>query len=130
MSFNGILEIDNKRHRILNWNIRITQKVDETGRPNANPSGGFITISIESTENNDFLDWAVNPDMTKSGTILFQRRDNDTSLLRYEFTDGYCIDFDEDFNAQGNNPMILKIVISAQTVKSGMAELTKNWNKI
>jgi hypothetical protein len=130
MSFNGILEVDNKKHRVLNFNIRISQRVDETGRPNSNPAGGMFVITLESTENSDFLDWAISPDMTKSGKIVFQRRDNDTSLRSYEFKEAYCIDFVEDFSAESSTSMKFRIVISAKSVKSGIAELTKNWDKL
>ncbi len=129
MAFNGHLEFDDKQYRLLQWNIRINQQTDRTGRPVSNPEGGKITAILESTSDTEFFDWVSSPDMLKSGKITFQRRDNTSSLKTFEFKDAYCIDYSEDFDSEGSSPMKIKITLSAQNIKCGSSSLTKNWYK-
>ncbi len=129
MAFNGYLEIDDKQYRMLQWNLHINQQMDANGRPAANPEGGLITVTVESTGEYDFFEWVASPDLAKSGKITFQRRDNTSSLKTFEFKNAYCVDYNEDFCSDGNNPMILRIMISAKEVKCGSAKLSKNWDK-
>jgi hypothetical protein len=129
MAFHGVLEIDNKQYKMLQWNLHISQRTDQNGRPMANPEGGKITVTLESTGDNDFFEWVVSPDMSKNGRIVFQRRDNTSSLKTFEFKNAYCIDYFEDFIAEGSSPMKLRITISALELKSGSAQLAKNWDK-
>ncbi|MCG8688067.1 MAG: hypothetical protein MI892_24545 [Desulfobacterales bacterium] len=130
MSFNGILEIENEKYRVINWNVNIKQQVDHTGRPNANPGGGLIRITVESSDSSDLMEWAVSPDMTKNGRIVFQRRDNSSSLRTFDFREAYCVEYNESFSSEGTNPMLIIITLSSQSLKSGSAELSKNWNKL
>ncbi len=129
MAFNGYLEIDDKQYRMLNWNLHITQQMDINGRPTANPEGGLITVTVESTGEYDFFEWVASPDMAKSGKITFQRRDNTSSLKTFEFKNAYCVDYNEDYSSEGANPMILRIVLSANELKCGSANLIKHWDK-
>ena len=134
MSFKGMLELDgnsSKQYRILNFNVRINQKMDQTGRPNANPGGGLFVITIESTRGSDFLDWVISPDMTKNGKIIFNDRDSNAQSLRTsEFTEAFCVDYVEDFSSESSSPMKCRIVISAKHIQSGTAEFEKKWDKI
>ncbi len=129
MAFNGKLVIDDKEYTLLNWNIRVSQTVDETGRPIANPQGGLLSLTINSVGNHDFFEWATSPDMTKSGEIKFQRTDNTASLKTYEFKNAYCIDFYEEFDSVGAAPMTMNLIISSEELKSGSAPFKKYWNK-
>ncbi len=130
MAFNGYLEIDDKQYRMLNWKINISQRTDRNGRPAANPEGGKILVTIESTGETDFFEWVASPDMAKSGKITFQRRDNTSSLKTFEFKNAYCIDYCEEYSADGSSPMRLRIVISSLEIKCGSAKLSKSWDKV
>lgn len=129
MSFNGIAVIDTIEYRILSWDIHIGQQMDQSGRPSANPSGGLIRLTLESTGETDLIDWAISPSMTKCGKIIFEDRTKKTGLKTYEFIDGYCVDFREEFHAEGSSPMEIRIAISAKSLKIGVTEMSKNWGK-
>ncbi|MBN2484901.1 MAG: hypothetical protein JXB34_02900 [Bacteroidales bacterium] len=129
MAFHATLEIDNKTYDMLNWNMQVSQHIDSTGRPIANPEGGLITVTLKSTESNELFEWATSADMTKSGRMVFQRYDNDGSLKTYVFKNAYCIDFFEEFSSEGTTPMTIKITISAMELKNGNAGIEKNWDK-
>ncbi len=129
MAFNGYMEIDDKKYRMLKWGLNINQQTDQTGRPVANPAGGLITVVLESTGETDLFEWVSSPDMTKSGKITFQRRDNTSSLKTFEFKDAYCINYDEDFSDTGGQPMITSVTISAKELVCSAVKLKKSWNK-
>lgn len=129
MAFNGILEIDNKQYRMLQWSLHVNQSIDRNGRPMANPAGGLLNITLESTGENDFFEWVVSPEMMKSGSIKFQRRDNTSSLKSFEFRNAYCTDYFEDFVSGGTSPMKLRITISAMEIQSGSTTMAKNREK-
>lgn len=131
MSFKGIIKIDSIEYRILRWNLHIVQRTDQTGRPNTNPSGGLISVTIETDGQTDLIDWAVSPNMTKNGSVFFEGNEISSKKHQpFEFTDGYCVDYREVFCADDSSSMETSIVISAKSLKTGLTELIKNWDKI
>lgn len=128
MSFKGVLSLDEKLFNILRMDISFVQRVDSTGRPMANPEGGQISLTLESSEDSMiFLPWMLSPTAVKSGVIRFTKRDNASSLKTIEFTDAYCINYQESFIAQGSDPMVIHMVLTARQIKSGECELTRDW---
>lgn len=128
MSFKGVLIVDDKSFNILRMDISFSQRIDSTGRPCANPEGGQISFSLESSSDSQiFMQWMLDPAGMKSGMVRFTKRDDEGSLKTIEFIDAYCVNYHESFSAQGSDPMVISLVITTRQLKIGEAELTKEW---
>jgi len=114
MSFLAKLSIDGEDFNILECDFAINQNSDETGRPSAKPKGGQITVLIESNIKIDFFEWASSGSATKSGEIVFYRRDNISSLKKLEFKEAYCLEYRERFNSVDSQPLQILLKLSAK----------------
>src|SRR6478736_5412953 len=117
MSFIAKLKLDGEEMNVLQCGYRFTQVTDAIGKPSSIPQGGAISLVIESTGSSDLFDWMISPTQTKSGTVTFFRRDTMSKLKSLEFTDGYCVDYYENYNHLGENPMQIHLLISAHQIK-------------
>jgi len=127
MSFLAKLNIDDDQMNVLECSFGFHQGADNTGRPSQKPRGGQITILIESTNKTDFLEWMISSNMTKNGSIVFYKRDNMSSLKTVDFSEAYCLDYVEDFDAIGSQPLKTRVVISAKEVSIKGTTYTNNW---
>jgi len=127
MSFIAKLKLDGEEMNVLHCGFRFTQVTDATGKPTAIPKGGTIELLVESTGSTDLFDWMISPTQTKNGVITFYRRDTRSKLKTLEFTDGHCVDYYETFDHVGENPMRIKLMVSAREVKLNDSEFKNNW---
>ncbi|MEL0644966.1 type VI secretion system tube protein TssD [Olleya sp. Ti.3.14] len=127
MSFLSKLTIDDQTMNVLKCSFAFEQGADFTGRPSQRPRGGQITILIESTNKTDFLEWMISSNMTKSGEIIFYKRDNLSSLKTIKFKDAYCLNYVEDFDAVSDEPLKTHIVISAKEISIKDTTFKNNW---
>lgn len=130
MSFVGKLTIDEQDFNILKLKLSFQQPMDANMKPNANPNGGLIYLSIESPgAKNPFLGWMLAPDTTKEGEIKFSDRTNGLPSRVLSFSKAFCVSYDEDFNATGSAPMTINLVISAQKLTDGEEVHEKGWEE-
>lgn len=128
MAFLAKLTIDDgDEMNVLNCSYRFTQSTDATGKPTSIPHGGYVTLVVESTKNTDLFDWMINPTGTKNGIVTFFRREMESKLKTLEFTDAYCIDYQEDFDHKGEHPMQVSFTVSAKTIKVNDSQFKNNW---
>ena len=127
MSFLAQLTIDEDTMNVLRCSFSFEQGADVTGRPSQQPRGGQISVLIESTNKTDFLEWMISNDMTKSGEVIFYKRDNMSSLKTVQFTDAYCLSYQEEFDAEGSEPLKTRILISAKEITVKDTTFTNNW---
>lgn len=131
MSFLAKLNIDDDEMNVLECSFGFQQSADNSGRPSQKPRGGQINFVIESTNKTDFLEWMVSSNMTKNGSIIFYKRDNMSSLKTVKFSEAYCLDYSEDFDAVGSQPLKTRINISAKEISVKGTKFKNNWpNKI
>ena len=127
MSFIAKLKIDGEEMNVLHCGFRLNQATDATGKPTALPKGGSIELIIESTGGTDMFDWMISPTQTKGGVITFYRRDTNSKLKTLEFVDGHCVDYHETFDHIGDNPMQIRLTVSAREIKLNDSEFKNNW---
>ncbi len=127
MSFLAKFTIDDDTMIVLECTFAFEQGADHTGRPSQKPKGGQIELLIESTNKTDFLDWVISPTMTKSGQLIFYKRDNLSSLKTVDFSDAFCLSYIEHFNASDNEPLKTKVVISAKDITVSDTTFSNNW---
>ncbi len=127
MSFLSKLTVDGKTYNVLECTYEMNQQVDETGKPIGRPRGGRISLAIESDSDTDIFHWMKEPDQTKDGTITFFKRDAMAQQKVLQFTQGFCIDYKEQFIADDEAPMVTTITISAQQIKLGNVDFNNLW---
>ncbi len=127
MSFQAKLEIDDTSYNLLDCTFEFDQPLDHNGRPSAAPRGGIIVLSLEFEKKTDLLNWAISPTETKSGQIVFMKRDAMASLMTLKFSNAYCARLSGFYHAVSNEPFKLKLKISAEKLTIGDATFTNNW---
>ena len=128
MSFVATLYLDDTQRRILNANYVIRQGMDLYQRPNAFPHGGYISIKLETSGDDDTLwEWAISPTMMRNGKIRFYRRDGQSRMADLEFWDAYCINLSESYSAYGKAAMTLQLILSPGVVRFRHAVFEKHW---
>ena len=119
MSFKADLYIEDQELTVIECEYTIAQSTDHKGKPSARPKGGTISVLIESTSDNFLFDWAASETQVKSGSITFYRRDAMSKMKELRFTDAYCVKFTERFSAKGEQPMQIRMTLSAKELDLG-----------
>jgi hypothetical protein len=127
MSFSVKLHLEGEEVNVLHCGFRFTQRTDATGKPTALPQGGTIDLVVEGTGSTDLFDWMIHPTQTKSGDVTFYKRDTMSKLKTLEFTDAHCVDYYETFDHTGDEPLQIRLTLSAREVKLNDSEFKNNW---
>ncbi|WP_326982445.1 type VI secretion system tube protein TssD [Chryseobacterium sp. MYb264] len=127
MSFLSKLELDGKVYNIIECKYSFKQPTDGTGKPQGIPQGGEIFLKIESTGSPELLGWMLDHGQTKSGKIIFYRRDAMSKLQELVFEKAYCIDFAETFHAHNTDPLQIEMRLIAKRFDVNGASHEKSW---
>jgi len=117
MSFLSKFQIEGKTYNVLECTYKLHQQTDEVGKPISRTTGGKITLAVESDSDTELFHWAKEPEHAKNGTIIFFKRDTMAKQKILEFTNGFCVEYQENFIADDDSPMVTHITISAQQIK-------------
>lgn len=127
MSFLAKLQIDGEEFNVLDFKIKFRQKTDAACKPTGNAKGGIIKISIEASQNANFLSWMLSGDLTKNGKIIFFRRDAMSKMKELKFEKTYCIGYDEQFTSTTEVPMQIKMKLASKELTFGDATYANKW---
>ncbi|MEL6671119.1 MAG: type VI secretion system tube protein TssD [Bacteroidota bacterium] len=127
MSFNATLKLDSGEYRVLHCSYSLQRDIDFSGRPSSDVRGGTITVEIESSGDTSFFEWMTNPFTQQSGSIVFKKRNEDSTMKEMKFTDAYLVGLDESYDAVGDNPMTERLTFSAKTIALGNGEHENDW---
>jgi Hemolysin coregulated protein Hcp (TssD) len=127
MSFLSKLTVDSISYSVLECKYKFFQDSDNTGKPFGLARGGRIKIKIEANSSTDFLDWMLQSSKKKDGEITFYKRDAMSRLRSIKFVKGYCVSYQEIFNAQNTEPLLIKMTICAQKLTIGDCESVQAW---
>ena len=129
MAFQAKLFINDQERNILDTSFLYRQLIDTNGRPKNNVHDGKISLTMESTKNDELLyDWMFSNQTMYQGYVRFYRRDGFSKLFDYEFANCHCIHLEETFSSVGNDPLKMRLVLSPgiQRVRGVLFE--KSWN--
>lgn len=127
MSFLAKMFLDEEELKLINCHFSFRQDTDINGRPLAKPQGGQISLLVNSESKINFLEWMVSPKQTKDGEIIFYRFDGITIYKKLVFKDAFCVEYSEQFNAEGQTPMIISLVISAKELQIDKTIFKNAW---
>jgi len=129
MAFRSNLNFEGKDYDVLQCDYSFHRDIDLKGRPSSNVYGGRINIEIESTDDSTVLAQMVNQFKPNSGTITFNRGDEEAKMKELSWENGYVIDYTEELDVVGREPMKIKFVISAEKMKMESVEVEQKWPK-
>lgn len=127
MSFKLKLKVAGKELNVLDMTYQLKQETDATGRPSSITRGGMISMTIESTSDASLFEWMCNNFERKDGSIVFVKRDGDATLKELSFKEAYMVQYRENFNAVGDNPVTETFTISAREISMGNAKFENEW---
>ena len=127
MSFKVKLSVAGKEVNVLHCHYGLKQETDATGRPSAITRGGKITLSVEATGDTTFFEWMTNSFERKDGSIVFYKRDSDAKLKELTFKEAYVVEYHENFDSTGDNPVSETFTLSAKSIALGNGEHVNEW---
>jgi hypothetical protein len=127
MSFKAKLKMSGKEFTVLSCHYTLKQETDATGRPSSVTRGGKITVTIESTADTTFFEWMCNSFEQKDGKITFLKRDSDATMKELDYKSGYLVEYHENFDSTGDNPISETFTISAKEVDMGSGKHINDW---
>jgi len=127
MAFKAILKVGGEEYNVLNCSYALHQEIDVTGRPSSVTRGGTISITVESTADTSLSDWMFNNFEHKDGSVVFLKRDTDATSKELKFKEAYMVQYSENFDSSGSNPMAESFVISAKSIAVGAGEHVNEW---
>lgn len=130
MSFLAKLVLGSTEFNVLAADYEISQPTDAQNRPNGKPKGGIINLTLEASNKNDLAEWMLSPTMKKSGQLTFYRRDANSSMKTISFSDAFCINYKECFDASNKDPMKTLVRISAGELKINNTAVTNPWSSM
>lgn len=130
MAFKAEMKINDQTYRIESCSYGFHRAIDQHGRPQTKTQGGTVNVTVESTTDTFLSDWMFNAFETKDGEITFFKTNSESAAKTLKFTEGYLVDFQESFEANGGMAMVANIVISARMLQIGDGELDNEWVEI
>lgn len=129
MSFKAKLKVAGKEVNVLGCSYALKQETDATGRPSSITRGGKITLHVESTGDTTFFEWMCNNFERKDGSVVFIKRDTDATLKELTFKEAYLVDYRENFDSTGENPITEAFTLSAKEIGVGNGSHVNEWVK-
>jgi hypothetical protein len=127
MAFKATLSIDGKEFDVQKCSYQLRRDVDSKGRPSSDIYGGTVDVTVESTEDTSIIESMVNQFKPGSGSIVFNKGNEESKMKELIWENGYIIDFKEDIDVIGKQPMLLSFKVSAQILKIGGAQIEQSW---
>ena len=130
MAFKAKFVVDGKEYIILSSSYHFYQETDVTGRPSSVARGGQITVSVESSDDNNLAKWMVDSWGLKTGSLKFFKRDSEQAIMKQvDFSDAYLVSYDETYSHESSMPMVVTVTLSAKKIKVGDASHENEWIK-
>ncbi len=119
------IELDGKTHPVQSFSYGLKQHTDHTGQPASETLGGDIHLVLESTKENEFLEWMCDSYMRKDGKITIMKSEEEGKLKEFEFKEAFMTNFEESFDESGNG--MIKCSLSAREISMGNAVHENEW---
>lgn len=118
-SYKAALTIEDKSYPLQHCSFTFKQQLKPDGSPHAQVLGGQFSIVLENPAPKELIQWMLTPDEKKSGSIRFFEVNSSTGTHQLlEFTDAYCVHFDNQFQGDKHNAgsMVSALQISAASL--------------
>ncbi|MEN9918238.1 MAG: hypothetical protein RL662_674 [Bacteroidota bacterium] len=118
-----------KTYVVEEFDLEFKQDVNVKNKPDGEPYGGIITITISDTPDDWINHWMINAREKNDGEFRFLSNEGRIvggARLSILFKDAYCIAYNTWVNTQGAG-LLTTLVISPRKVYIGNEELENKW---
>ncbi|MGC5746269.1 type VI secretion system tube protein TssD [Chryseobacterium sp. NFX27] len=125
----GILKFNGgEGQKLLKLNYSVSRSTDVSGRVASDPSNALIKITVEATEKSDILESLLNGKYKPTtGEVTFNKSHEEGTLITLNWTNGYVIQHQVEFDAIDENSMLISFVVSAETIDYGTSKFDGLW---
>lgn len=119
----------NQAYLVEEFDLEFKQDLNQKNRPDGEPYGGIITVTISETPDDWIKHWMINPKEKNDGEFRFlanEGRIESGAQLSIFFKDAYCISYHTVMDTQGAG-LLTTFVISPRVVYVGNEELENKW---
>lgn len=125
------LSVDGYKDReVISFNCEF-DKLDDEGNTTDVTKGGKITIKVPALKDGtpDLLAWMVDSSLAKNGKITVLDAKSGKASRSIEFTDAYCVNYEEVFNTKPDGTLehYEEITISCKTINFGNVQYESAW---
>ena len=128
-TYRAVLKVGGNEYKVIKCSYTLTQPTDEkTKRPTSSVQGGMIDIYLKTTEDLTLFEWMCDSSAKKDGSIEFYKMHENSVLKKLEFSEAYCVMYNENFEfTGGEGPTQQHIQLASKTIKIGDSEHTNEW---
>jgi hypothetical protein len=121
-----VLNVNSKDYDAYSCSYHFNQGTAGDGFPNGSVIGGQIQLILNSTKDTSLVEWMCDASKNYDGKVTFYQPDDLTKTMKtLNFKKGFCVSYAESFSSGPNGTQA--IVISANEVSIGNADLNNNW---
>ena len=130
-SFRATLEMGGKEYDVLYSSYEFKRNTDGKGKPASNVTGGYVSVTVESTEDTTAIEAMLNNQFKPvDGKIVYKKTDEDAKMKELAFKNAYIVQYKETLDTTDDVPMTIAMTFSAETLTVGNAELDNRWAKV
>ena len=122
------MKIDGYKDReVMMVTYEFDQATDVEGQMSGIPRGGKIVVRVKALNDGtpDRMDWMVNSNLGKNGSIEFLETKTGKAMKTIEFKTGYCVNFEERWEDKMGH--FEEIVITCKEIKFGNIQYVNEW---
>ncbi len=127
MAFLSKLKIDSEEYNVMTAKYSIEKPTDDSNHPSGRTQGGRISLKLESTKDVELFDWAAKDNLTKNGELILFNRDSFSIFKKIQFTNAYCIRFEEFFDSSNNDPVFCEIILACHKIEIKDSKFNNEW---
>ena len=129
MAFRAKLSFEGQEYDVLKCDYSFRRDVDQKGRPASSVYGGEIFVTVEATEDTKIIAQMVNQFKPSTGTITFNKGNEDAKMKEVKWTNSYVISYKEWLDTVGREPMQIDFIVSAEKISVEGTEVDHKWPK-
>lgn len=130
MSFKGELRVGGQTYKVVNLKMKLMRSVGPTGISTSQTRGGQATITVESTGDNTLMGWMCDSFRTEDGEVDFARVDQDSSMKKIFWKQGYCVKYEQNYNETDKTTMTETFTVSAREIGIGEHFHANDWTQL
>ncbi len=103
------------------------QETDVEGQMSGIPRGGKIVVRVKAMNDGtpDLLAWMTERNLPKNGSIEFLETKTGKAMKTIKFTNGYCVNFEEDWQDKAGH--FEQITITCKQIEVGSVKFENEW---
>ena len=133
MALRAYLYIKGSTYSVLDLDYRLSQPIDQKGKPSGTTTGGQINFTVlannDDTAEHFFQEWVISIAEVKSGYFELPITNGTKHRNTYiDFIEAYCTDLSVYYSSTNEKQLYMKISISATKIdfRKGVVFVNKN----